>query len=291
MVELRPTHGAVLEYSFAGDAFNTAVYLKRTAPDLRVSFLSATGDEELSEELRLALKKENLGDEWLFRIPNSKPALYLIRVRDGDRHFTYWRSDSPAKLWLRELLAVGPKLLDEADLVYLSGISLAILRPDERHTALDMLSATRARIAYDPNVRLTLWNTLDDARECLETIARFAAFLLPSRQDLEMLYGLTDPSQQIQQLAGMGEAEIALTCDLEGCRLWSEAREFTVGSHLVSAIDPSGAGDAFNGAYLASRLLGSLPQTAATVAQRLASRVVQFRGAIIAPEDMWTEAL
>jgi 2-dehydro-3-deoxygluconokinase len=34
MLELRPVVGGLLKPAFAGDALNTAVYLKRTAPEI-----------------------------------------------------------------------------------------------------------------------------------------------------------------------------------------------------------------------------------------------------------------
>jgi len=44
MVELRDAGDGLFGRGFAGDAYNTAVYLKRSAPHLAVSFLTATGE-------------------------------------------------------------------------------------------------------------------------------------------------------------------------------------------------------------------------------------------------------
>ena len=48
----------------------------------------------------------------------------------------------------------------------------------------------------------------------------------------------------------------------------------------VTAVDTSGAGDSFNGAYLAARLLGDTPADAARRAHRVAAAVIQVRGAL-----------
>ena len=47
---------------FAGDAYNTAVYLKRSAPDVEVSFLTATGDESLSDAMVATWRSEGISD-------------------------------------------------------------------------------------------------------------------------------------------------------------------------------------------------------------------------------------
>ena len=51
-------------------------------------------------------------------------------------------------------------------------------------------------------------------------------------------------------------------------------------------VDTTAAGDSFAGAYLAARLAGATPEAAAGAGNRLAARVVQHRGAVIASEVM-----
>ena len=88
MVELRPVEDGHLRRSFAGDAYNTAVYLKRSAPDIDVAFLTATGDESLSNAMVDTWRGEGISDRLVFRIPGERPALYLIETNArGDRKF------------------------------------------------------------------------------------------------------------------------------------------------------------------------------------------------------------
>jgi 2-dehydro-3-deoxygluconokinase len=57
--------------------------------------------------------------------------------------------------------------------------------------------------------------------------------------------------------------------------------EFIAAQPVANVVDTTAAGDAFNGAYLASRMAGSTPGDAARAGQRLAAKVIQAPGAII----------
>jgi 2-dehydro-3-deoxygluconokinase len=220
MVELRPVDDGHLKRGFAGDAYNTAVYLKRSAPDIEVAFLTATGDESLSNAMVETWRSEGISDRLTFRIPGERPALYLIETNaKGDRKFHYWRSETPAKEWLRLLLAAGgAELLNKSDLVYVSGISLAILSYADRQAAVELLDRLKTKVAFDPNIRPALWKSMDEARHTFEAMVKVASIVLPSRQDYQLMYGMDDPQAQIEFTATLTEAEIALTCDEDGCR-------------------------------------------------------------------------
>src|ERR1700760_4940157 len=80
MVELSAAGDGLLRRRFAGDAYNTAVYLKRARPKAEVSFLTVTGEDPLSQEMRRAWASEGIADDLAFTDPARRPALYLIET-------------------------------------------------------------------------------------------------------------------------------------------------------------------------------------------------------------------
>ncbi len=78
------------------------------------------------------LRSAGIGTGAITRDPERTVGLYTIQTdEDGERSFSYWRSDSAA----RGLAEDGEHLLAAltgSDLVYLSGITLAILSPVAR---------------------------------------------------------------------------------------------------------------------------------------------------------------
>lgn len=286
MVELREAGGGLLSKAFAGDAYNAAVYLKRSAPDLQVQFLSVTGTDPLSRTMRAAWRAEGVEDDLSFTDAERTPGLYLIELDDnGERKFHYWRAVSAARQWMQRLRSGGGEQLAGADLVYLSGISLAILPEEEREQALLLLRSLHGRvgkIAFDPNIRPALWPGLSTARVVIEAAIGLADIVLPSTDDLSLIYGEASPETLAARLWKLHAREIALTAGPRGClvttaqgRSWTPAPE-------AAAVDTSGAGDAFNGGYLAARLVGAEPDQAAEAGLAVAARVVTAPGAIVA---------
>jgi 2-dehydro-3-deoxygluconokinase len=289
MLELRDRGADMYTRAFAGDSYNTAVYFKRSAPDAEVQFVTATGHDSISKAMRDSWRDEGVGAAFAFTVPGALPGIYLIELDEaGERQFLYWRSASAAKHWFRCLMERGgADALGAADCIYLSGISLAILSDTDRRAAIGMLQSLKAqgrRIAFCVNVRTALWPDIATARRDIEAAAESSTIVFASMEDAAHLYDRKMPRALMTQLRHSGAPEIILTRGKEGCML-AEGGEITR-LHGVRArmIDTSGAGDAFNGAYLARRLAGDVPVNAARFAVEAAARVVAANGALVPRE-------
>jgi 2-dehydro-3-deoxygluconokinase len=288
MVELRATGVDSFARSYGGDVYNTAVYLKRSLPEAHVQFLTATGDDGMSRAMREAWRAHGIDDELAFTLDGGTPGLYLIENDAfGERRFHYWRSNSAARSWLTLLRDRDPNILWGADVIYLSGISLAILSPADRADALELLKRLRShvgRIAFDPNFRQALWDTVQVATTSIQAALSIADIALPSTDDIRLLSGIDDPTGQMNLVQELGVREVALTLGADGCLAADGPIRTRLAAPAVHrVIDTSGAGDAFNGAYLASRLRGSSVVEAARSGLVLGSRVVTYAGAIVPP--------
>ena len=153
---------------FAGDTFNTAFYARAILPkEMRVAYLTALGDDPFSEKMREFIAGAGVETDRIRSVPVRRPGLYAITLKEAERAFTYWRGESAARL-LADDAAWLEAALSDAELVYFSGISLAILAPEARARLLAALAERRkagARIAFDANFRPALWPDLEEARE------------------------------------------------------------------------------------------------------------------------------
>jgi 2-dehydro-3-deoxygluconokinase len=297
MAELRQVDGGLYALGFAGDAYNAAVYLKRSAPQVRVDFLTAIGECSLSRAMRECFAAEGVEDALAFTAKDREIGLYMIELDAvGERRFHYWRSASAARRWLQLLMQNGGAArLAGADLVCLSGVSLAILPDDEaRASAIELLGSLKDRagkIAFDANLRPALWRNIDAARAAIAPMIRLADIFRASDEDAALLTGARENGTQIGALRAGGAHEIALTLGAAGCIVTTQDDVVALPALAVDVKDTTGAGDAFTGAYLAARLSGAAPVDAAEAALKIASRVVTYPGAIAPPEISHPEEL
>ena len=288
MIELGLPEDAPPRVGFAGDAYNTAVYIKRSAPAIEVAFVTALGTDALSGRMLEAFRAEGIATDLIERRPDRVPGLYAISTdAAGERSFTYWRSQSAARTLFDPAVAVPPEALAGFDLVYLSGITLAVLYPPAREVLAGALAAVRARggrVALDSNYRSRLWSGAQEAREVMGRFWALADIGLPSADDEMELWGDADAAAVRARLLAAGVREGAVKQGARGPLPigWDGALpDFPPAARVL---DTTAAGDSFNGGYLAALLCGADVPTSLRAGHDLAVKVIGHPGAII-PAD------
>lgn len=273
---------------YAGDTFNTALYLSRLG--VPTSYLTALGTDTFSQDMLAEWRAEGLDTSLVLTSPTRLPGLYAVRNdADGERHFYYWRERAA----VRELFSL-PGI--EAALarargvpqLYLSGITLSLFDHSGRARLNETAAAVRAaqgEVIFDPNYRPGSWSSVEEARAAIRALAPAVSIAMPTFTDEAALFGDVSPAHTVVRWRDWGAAQVIIKLGAEGCLV-----SCALGTQLVPAvavatvIDTTAAGDAFNAGFLAARRAGQDPAQAAGAANRLASLVIQHRGAILPRE-------
>jgi 2-dehydro-3-deoxygluconokinase len=107
--------------------------------------------------------------------------------------------------------------------------------------------------AYDTNLRLKLW-PLPRARAIIHAACGMADIVLPGLEDAAALTGLSDPDAIADVYLGLGAKVVALTLGADGSLVATPARRERLVPIEVAAVDATGAGDCYDGAFLAEYL-------------------------------------
>lgn len=294
MIELRHAEGGLLRQSFGGDTLNTALYLSRLAGGaFEVCYASAVGDADpFSQAMVASWEAEGIDTRFVERLPRELPGLYAIQVdASGERQFSYWRQNSAARKYFDAAESLLERDEAQVDLLYISGISLAILPPSGRERLFALIDRLRSRggqLVFDNNYRPRLWPSPAAARETYARAYTLADIALVTLGDEMDVLELRDEAVALEQVCAYPVPELVIKRGAEPTTVrCADGSRLTVAAERVErVVDTTAAGDSFGAGYLAARLHGKAPAEAARAGNRLAAAVIQCPGAIIPPERM-----
>tara|TARA_R110002124_G_scaffold284368_1_gene461558 strand:+ start:71656 stop:72570 length:915 start_codon:yes stop_codon:yes gene_type:complete len=288
MIEMSGGEDRQYRLGYAGDTLNTAWYMRALLGDSwSVDYFTGLGEDKYSADIKAFLDSNAIGTSHIRTVPGRRPGLYLIHQADGDRQFTYWRDTSAAKMLAEDKDALA-KAVENASMVYFSGITLAILAPRARGRLLGAIVRARdngARIAFDTNLRPALWTSPRVMAGVLTAAASLCDIVLPTHGDEAPLFGDKSIDDTADRYLELGVEEVVVK-DGSGEALIATASERVRVAPEPGAkvVDATGAGDSFNGAYLSARLAGKSLQEAAQAAHRVARVVIGQKGALVDPQ-------
>ncbi len=289
MAELAPSDRAgEFRLGFAGDTFNTAWYLAQAASGIDVSYFTAIGDDAISQDMRSFMKDSGICDAHVQVIASQTVGLYLIHLNNGERSFSYWRTDSAARKLAVDQIALE-RAIGEADLIYFSGITLAILDPQSRKTLLDALSHARAvgkTVAFDTNLRPLLWSTTQEMTDTTMEAAAQSDIVLPSYDDEAVWFGDHDSIATLNRYAEIGVDKIVVKNSAQPVTFQKDGQRGALDVDPVTGVvDTTAAGDSFNAGVLASVLRHDDLTAGIRQGCRLAGHVIRRKGALV-PVDV-----
>ncbi len=271
--------GQTSQVGVAGDTLNTAIYLKRNAPQFSVDYVTCLGDDPFSDQIEDFIAAQDIGTGAVTRLTGKSPGLYAITTTDdGERSFTYWRSAAAARDLFKTDAGYDFSILEAYDLVYLSGISVAILPDAARSALVEWLGRTPIKLAYDSNYRPRLWEDKPTAQRVTSALWERADICLPSIDDEMLLFD--EDAAAVEARFARYRGTGALKRGEEGPISLGDAVSQSYGA-APHVVDTTAAGDSFNGAYLAAILAGQTQALALRAGHDCAAQVVQYRGAIM----------
>ena len=145
-------------------------------------------------------------------------------------------------------------------------------------------------ISFDPNLRPEMLDIETIIKIC-KPVLEITDILLPSGEEAEMITGTSDPKKACQTLLEFGPKIITLKDGKKGCTLFTkeESSGVRIKGFKVEEIDPTGAGDSFDGAFIVGYLAGWDLKIAAEFANAVGALKVSFNSPM--PNTTYKEAI
>jgi 2-dehydro-3-deoxygluconokinase len=262
---------------FGGDTSNFCVAAARQGAT--AGFVSAVGDDHFGR-LLLDLWQRETVDTSMVKVDSHAPTgVYFVSHGVDGHQFDYLRAGSAASRYAPYDLPL--EAIAAAQVLHLSGVSLAISLSacDAALAAIGHARANGVRVSFDTNLRLKLW-PLARARAVMVEAIRHTDICLPSWDDVTVLTGLTGRDEIVDYLLALGPRVVALKLGKQGAYVATPDERREVPGHVMDAVDATGAGDCFGGAFVARIVAGDDPFAAARYANMAAALSTQGFGAV-----------
>jgi len=262
---------------FGGDSQNVVIAAARQG--VSTGYLTSVGQDWMGDAFLDLWKAEGVDASRVARHPTAPTGVSFVTHSAAGHKFDYLRKNSAASLMTPETLATD--YIAGAKFFHLSAIGQAISE-SARLTCAAAISAARkagVKVSYDTNLRLRLWE-LDQARQVVDATIAQCDVALPSLDDSQQLTGLTAPDAIADYYLGLGAPLVALKMGSEGSLIATKDRRTRVPPFKVDAVDATGAGDTFDGAFLTRLLAGDAPDVAARYANVAAALSTKGYGAV-----------
>lgn len=244
LVEFTREEGDRYIQSFAGDVYNTLFYGSRLG--LKGKFFSCFGGDQFTDGITKLSHEEKIDISSCKTLRDRVNGLYTVdKDENGRPLFSFWRKNSAATQTLKEnsIEQIVENIL-QAKVVLMSFIPFAILSKVEYIPPILKGVKGKTLIYIDTNIRRSLWDDPDDAREWIGKLPAYTDILSVSSGDHAFLFPNTDP---IKHYGSLGYKSIIYRDEANSVKYIFDGIEGEVPTFQASDIvDMTGAGDAFN---------------------------------------------
>jgi len=262
---------------YGGDTSNMAIAAARLGA--RVAYVTRVGDDTFGRAFRALWEAEGVALDGVATDAEAPTGVYFVTHGPAGHAFSYLRAGSAASRMSPATLPLD--VIRASGALHVSGISQAISTSacDAVFAAIGAAREAGARVYYDPNLRPRLWPR-DRARAIALATMGESDWVLPSREDVEWIFGTGDSDAVIAACRSVGARGIVYKRGAEGCVVDDGRTREIVPPHRVATVDATGAGDCFDGAFAARLAAGDDPFAAARYANAAAAIATTGYGAV-----------
>lgn len=228
----------------------------------RTALIGGVGKDDFGKCLLERLKKDGVDCSHVIESEErSTGCAFVTYFNDGSRKFIFHMGNTPAV----EAKAPQEDAFEDVKYMHIMGCSLMANKEfaQEILKTMRMLTGKGAKLSFDPNIRKELF-TDDSITAVLNEVMENTSIFLPGVEELLLITGEQEVEAAIEACFRYPKMEIVvLKNGSRGSRIYTKDGVQEIGVYKVVQKDATGAGDCFDGAFLAGLVQGKDLVTAA----------------------------
>mgnify|MGYP000381808207 CR=1 FL=1 len=209
-----------------------------------VGFIGKVGNDPFGIFLKNTLLECNVDVSHILVSNQYRTTLAFVSLtEEGERDFVFFRNPGADMM-------LSPEEIDEE---YIKGAkifhfgSISLINEPYRSATLHALKIAKENallVSYDPNLRLSLWENEEKAKNGISLGLGFADIVKLSEEEVHFLTG-KDIEEGCEELLETGKKMVVITLGEKGCYYCTEKGRGYVEGFKVKVVDTTGAGDGF----------------------------------------------
>lgn len=230
-----------------GAPANVAVGVSRLG--VEVGFIGRVGNDPLGKFMQQTLQAEKVSTEQMILDPQQRTSTVIVGLDQGERSFTFMVNPS------------ADQFLEVNDLPnfqqgeWLHCCSIALINDPSRSTTIEAIRRVKQAggfVSFDPNLRESLWSSLDEMKNVVNSVVAMADVLKFSEEELTLLTNTTNLDDATKAVTSLyPEKLIIITLGKDGAIYHLNGKSQVVAGKALKPVDTTGAGDAFVSGLLA----------------------------------------
>lgn len=230
-----------------GAPANVAVGVSRLG--VEAGFIGRVGNDPLGKFMQQTLQAEKVSTEQMILDPQQRTSTVIVGLDQGERSFTFMVNPS------------ADQFLEVNDLPnfqqgeWLHCCSIALINDPSRSTTIEAIRRVKQAggfVSFDPNLRESLWSSLDEMKKVVNSVVAMADVLKFSEEELTLLTNTTSLEEATKAVTSLyPEKLIIITLGKDGAIYHLNGKSQVVAGKALKPVDTTGAGDAFVSGLLA----------------------------------------
>ena len=218
----------------------------------QTAFLGKVGDDQFGYLLRKALEDNNVNTQGMVMSKQYQTTLSFVHLNQyGERSFRFYRNQGADTMIEPE--EVDFDLIDQAKIFHFGSLTLTC-NPAREATlsALEYAKKAGKIISYDPNLRPSLWESKQLAKEMIQKGMYYANILKLSEEEAVFLTNCQDYTKAAQELMERYHnlRIILVTLGANGSLALNRHNCVSLTAYPAKVVDTTAAGDSFLGGFL-----------------------------------------